>query len=92
MPVKYFVDDRLSFVFLCSVKLPRLGNLQLGLPRKMTAVKINESIPDSSASNLYCSNVRQVKLYLARPSISCFLTYTCIRANLINIMYVLGLS
>lgn len=86
------MDDRLMFLFPCSVKLPRIGNLPLGLPRKMTVVKINESIPDSFAFNLYCSNVRQVKLYLARPSICCFLTYTCNRANFINTRYVLGMS
>ena len=63
------MDDRLIFAFPYSVKIPRIGNLQLGLPRKMIAVKINESIPDSFASDLYCSNVRQVKLYLACPSL-----------------------
>jgi hypothetical protein len=58
----------------------------------MIAVEINESIPDSFATNLYVSNVRKVKFYLARPSICSLLTYTCNRANLINTKYVLGMS
>jgi hypothetical protein len=90
--VNTFMDNRLIFVFPCSVKLPRIGYFQLVLPRKMIAVKINESNPDSFASNLYCSNVRQVKLYLARPNICCFLTYTCTRANRINTKYMFGMS
>ena len=43
-----FMNITLIFVFPCSVKLPKIGNLQLGLPRKIVAVKINENIPDSN--------------------------------------------